>query len=135
MAYNVSRLCAGGALKHGSFNPPLNLTKEQMMNIADNPHLHKTAVSTSYYLVRYCGGSYDDYYSAVIFVTNKKSTATKYVTKFNYILKKWKKHYEQFETDKFGMKWIADEHVEKHFDRWHSLQNITKCYYEEVSFR
>lgn len=22
---NGSRLCAGGALKHGSFNPPLNL--------------------------------------------------------------------------------------------------------------
>ncbi len=24
---NVSRLCAGGALKHESFNPPLNLIK------------------------------------------------------------------------------------------------------------
>jgi hypothetical protein len=105
------------------------------MNIVDSPNLHKTAVSTSCYLVKYCGGSYDDYYSAVIFVTNKKSTATKYVAKFNRILKKWKKHYEQFETNKFRMKWIADEYIEKHFDRWDSLQNITKCYYEEVSFR
>ena len=94
-------------------------------------------VSTSYYLVRYCGGSYEDYYSAVIFVTNKKSTATKYVTKFNRILKKWKKYYEQFENNKsgFGMKWIADEHIENHFERWYSLKNITKCYYEKVSFR
>lgn len=49
--------------------------------------------------------------------------------------KKWKAYYKQFETDNFGMKWIADEHVEKHFNRWNSLQNITKCYYEEVSFR
>jgi hypothetical protein len=27
ISYNGSRLCAGGALKHGSFNPPLNLIK------------------------------------------------------------------------------------------------------------
>ena len=64
----------------------------------------QTRVSGSYYLVRYCGGSYDDYYSAVIFVTNNKSTATKYCSKFNKALKKWKAYYEQFETDKFGMK-------------------------------
>jgi len=63
----------------------------------------KTRISGSYYLVRYCGGSYDDYYSAVVFVTNKKSTATKYCFKFNKALKKWKGYYEQFETDKFGM--------------------------------
>jgi hypothetical protein len=27
VAYNVIRLCAGGALKHESINPPLNLIK------------------------------------------------------------------------------------------------------------
>ena len=27
LAANDLRLCAGGALKHGSFNPPLNLIK------------------------------------------------------------------------------------------------------------
>ena len=110
-------------------------TKNKTMNEGLSEPSHKTDVNRSYYLVRYYGGSYDDYYSAVVFVTNKKSTATKYCTKFNKMLKKWKDHYKQFETDKFGMKWIADEHVEKHFDRWNSLQNITKCYYEEVSFR
>ena len=109
--------------------------KQKSSDEAHSEPLQQCSVSDSYYLVRYSGGSYDDYYSAVIFVTDKKSTAKKYVTKFNRILKKWKKHYQQFETYKFGMKWIADEHVEKHFDRWHSLQNITKCYYEEVSFR
>ena len=33
------------------------------------------------------------------------------------------------------MKRMADEYVEKYFNRWDSLQNITKCYYEEISFR
>lgn len=89
----------------------------------------------TYYLVKYCGGSYDDYYNATIFVTNNKIIAMKYVSKFNRILKKWKKYYEQFETNELGMKWIADEYVEKYFNRWDSLQNITKCYYEEISFR
>lgn len=87
------------------------------------------------YVVKYCGGSKDDYYTAVIFVTNKKSTATKYCSKFNKALKKWKAYYEQFETDEFGIKWIADEYVEKHFNRWNSLQNIIRCYYEEVEIR
>ena len=106
------------------------------MNNAEKPQLTIPRVITSYYLVKYYGGSYDSYYSAVVFVTNNKSTATKYCTKFNKLLKKWKNYYKQFETNKYGiMTWIADEYVEKHFDRWNRLQNITKCYYEEVSFR
>lgn len=101
-----------------------------------NEHtIYQTRVSGSYYLVRYCGGSYGDYYDVVLFVTNKKSTATKYCSKFNKILKKWKTYYSQFEIDKFGIKWIADEHVEKHFYRWDRLQKITNCYHQEVSFR
>lgn len=87
------------------------------------------------YVVKYRGGSQDDCYTADIFVTNNKDTAKKYVKKFNSILGKWKKHYEQFETNESGIKWIADEHVEKHFDRWYSLQNIIGCYYEEAEIR
>lgn len=97
--------------------------------------MNKTDISTRYYLVSYYGGFSDDYYETIVFITNNKSTATKYVTKFNRILKKWKKYYEQFETNKIGIKWIADEHVEKYFERWYSLRNITKCYYKEVLFR
>lgn len=102
--------------------------------ITEQP-FYQTRISGSYYLVRYCGGSHDNYYTVVIFVTNKKSTAEKYCSKFNNALKKWKAYYEQFETDEYGMKWIADEYVEKYFHRWNSLQNITKCYYEQISFR
>jgi|GEM_PF-1730107 len=87
------------------------------------------------YIVRYCGGSYDDWYEANVFVTDKKTTATKYVTKFNKMLKKWKAHYKQFERKELGMTWIKDEYVEQHFNRWNSLRNINNCYWNEIEFR
>jgi len=88
------------------------------------------------YVVKYCGGSYDDYYNVIIFATAKKSIATKYVTKFNRILKNWKEYYKQFEEDsELGFGWIKKEYVESHFNRWYNLQNITKCYYEEIQVR
>ena len=73
--------------------------------------------SKKHYLVSYCGGSYDDYYTSVIFVTDDKKKATKYVTKFNKILKKWKKHYKQYEDKKYGDIWISDIYQDKYFDR------------------
>jgi len=90
------------------------------------------------YLVKYCGSSYGDYYEITIFATAKKTTATKYVTKFNRILKKWKDYYSQFEyrhVELTDFNWIKDEYVDKYYDRWSSLQNVTKCYYEEVPMR
>ena len=76
--------------------------KQKFSDKALSEPLQQCNVSGSYYLVRYSGGSYDDYYSAVVFVTNKKSTATKYCTKFNKLLGKWKTYYSQFETNKRG---------------------------------
>jgi len=87
------------------------------------------------YIVRYCGGSYDDWYEANVFVTDKKTTATKYVTKFNKTLKKWKKYYSQFESKELGITWIKDEYVEQHFNRWNSLGNIDNCYWNEIELR
>jgi hypothetical protein len=88
------------------------------------------------YLVRYYGGSYEDSWDSVIFATTKKTTATKYVTKFNRILKKYKDYYKQFEENKYGgIQWLKDEYIERHFIRWNNLQRISKCYYEEVSVR
>lgn len=107
-----------------------------MNKLKTETHLRENAVMTSYYLVRYYGGSYEDSFDVVVFATNKKTTATKYCTKFNKLLKKWKEHYKQFETTKFGcMTWIADEHVETKFYRWNRLQKISRCYYEVVSVR
>lgn len=87
------------------------------------------------YLVKYCGGSYEDYYDTIIFATNKKSRATKYVTKFNKILKKWKLYYKQYETNEMGFPWIKNEYVQKYFNRWNMLNNITRCYFVEVPIR
>ena len=87
------------------------------------------------YLVKYSGGSYDDWFSEDIFITSKKYKATKYVNKFNRILKKWKEYYSQFEDDKYRFPWIKDEFVDKHFDRWNSLRKINKCYFEEIEVR
>jgi hypothetical protein len=111
------------------------MRKINMIEKQDPPFL-QTAVMTSYYLVKYYGGSYEDSFDAVVFVTNKKSTATKYCTRFNKILKKWQNYYKQFETKKYGiMTWIADEHIDKKFYRWNQLNKISRCCYVEVSVR
>jgi hypothetical protein len=100
------------------------------------PQLNKQPVMTSYYLVRYSGGSYYDSFDVVIFTTSKKTTATKYCTKFNKILKKWKDYYKQFETQKYAItNWIADEHINNKFERWNKLSRINRCYWVEVSVR
>ena len=114
-----------------------NNKKYKTMNkIKTNAQLPQAIVMTSYYLVRYSGGSYEDAFDVVVFATNKKSTATKYCTKFNKLLKKWQNYYKQFETKKYGiMTWIADEHIDTKFYRWNKLQKISRCYYEEVSVR
>ena len=87
------------------------------------------------YIVKYYGGSYDNHYTNDIFVTNNKQTATKYVTKFNKLLKKWKKHYEQYEEKCCGIAVLKDEYLGKHFRNWYKLNNITECYWEEIEFR
>ena len=88
------------------------------------------------YIVKYCGGSSDDWYEVNLFVTDKKSTAIRYVNKFNKILGKWKKHYRQYEENRRGiMPWLKAEYVEKYFHRWSTLREIDKCYWNEIDFR
>lgn len=107
-----------------------------MTKLKTETHLRENDVMTSYYLVRYYGGSYEDAFNVVVFATKKKSTATKYCTKFNQMLKKWKDYYRKFETKKYGkMTWITDEHINTKFYRWNKLQKIIRCYYEVVSVR
>jgi hypothetical protein len=87
------------------------------------------------YIVKYYGGSYEDSYTRIVFVTDKKSTATKYVTRFNKILKKWKEHYSQYEEQSIpSFKWIKDTFNHK-FPRWYALSNVTKAYWEEIEVR
>lgn len=87
------------------------------------------------YVVIYNAGSYEDYREEIIFATTKKSTATKYVTKFNRILKKWKEYYSQYEEYKMGYYLIKPEFVEQHFKRWYWLKDINGCGYQEIPIR
>lgn len=91
------------------------------------------------YIVSYSSGDYEDYSNKIIFATMSKSKATKYVTRFNKILKKWKDYYKIYEEKKIWsnklLTWIKDEYVEKHYDRWYMLQNINKCRYIEIELR
>jgi hypothetical protein len=87
------------------------------------------------YLVRHCGGSYEDSWDNVIFATNKRATAIKYVKKYNGILKKWSQYYSQFEQSDMPFNWIKEQHVKKHFKRWYALRGINKCYYQETNIR
>lgn len=87
------------------------------------------------YLVEYSCGSWDDHYPVVVFATTKKSVATRYVTRFNRILKKWRKYYEQFEEKQGGISWVKDEHLQTKFERWYALKSINKCRYIEVEIR
>jgi len=87
------------------------------------------------FIVKYSSGSHDDYEEWDIFITSKKSTATKYVTKFNRKVKYWQSYYSQFEYDMGGFKWIKDEYVESHYTRWNQIRKINRCYWEEIEIR
>ncbi len=87
------------------------------------------------YIVKYSSGSYDSWGEEDIFVTSKKSTATKYCTKFNTSLKKWKEYYKKFERVENGMSWIKDEHAEQHFHRWHIITEVNHCLWQEIEIR
>lgn len=91
-------------------------------------------IESTIFIVKYRGGEYEHAYEKIIFATPIKSKATNYATKFNRILKKWKRYYKQFETISFGLVSLKDKH-EHLFERWACLNDIDKCYYEEVLVR
>jgi len=79
------------------------------------------------YVVYFSAGQYDGYDETIVFATTKKSTATKYVTRFNKIHKKWRKYYRQFEEE--DGHWIKDEYSKAHYSRWYMLYDINGCSY------
>lgn len=92
-------------------------------------------ITEKMYIVRYYGGGYDDHCTVDIFVTSNKLVAKKYATRFNKMIKKWKEYYSQLEYNKYGiLKWILDEDQSK-YKRWHSLRNISRCFWEEIEVR
>lgn len=87
------------------------------------------------YLCCYSTGCYDDYRVIIVFATTNKSKASRWVSKFNKILKKWSYYYSQFEDDKSIINWIKDEYVDKYFDRWNRIRGINNAYMEAVELR
>jgi hypothetical protein len=87
------------------------------------------------FIVKYSVGSHESYKEKTIFATEKKSTATKYVTKFNRMLSKWKTYYSQFEDDRYGFPWIMNRFIDQHYRRWHRLTSTNICWWEEVEIR
>ena len=87
------------------------------------------------YLVLYTSGSYDDYEEHIIFASANKSTATKYVTKFNNILKKWKEHFSQYNNKTGRITWIKDD-APKHVKvRSYKIHEINNCYWKEIKIK
>jgi len=87
------------------------------------------------YIVKYSSGEYYDYIEKDIFVTTSKSKATRYVTKFNRLLKKWGKYYEKFENKLGSINWFDESYPTKYYDRWYSLRNTNSCFWEEIEIR
>lgn len=91
--------------------------------------------SNKIYMAYYSAGSYDDYREVIVFASTDKKKVTKWCTKFNKILKKWKEYYSQFESDRYGFKWIDEQYVDRYYDRWSSLKKINQASYSEVEVR
>ena len=87
------------------------------------------------YEVKYSGGSYDDYYTYSIFVTNSKSKAAKYVTKFNKVLKNCRKYYKQFEDRTYGSGWMNEKRIAQNYARWNIVRSVNNSYWNEIGVR
>jgi len=87
------------------------------------------------YLLGYSSGNYDDFYQNIIFSTDDKNKAEKYVEKFNRLLEKWKNYYSNFEEDDFGFIWLKEEYINKHFKNWNKIKNINECYCQKIELR
>ncbi len=85
------------------------------------------------YVVKYYRYSTDN--MVTIFATTERSKATKYCTRFNSILKKWKEYYKQYEDNRLGITWLKEEHVNINFSRWYELRHIGPCSWQEIPVR
>lgn len=92
--------------------------------------MNKTA-----YVVGYSKGSYEDYHYEIVFVTFDKKKATKWCTKFNNMLKKWKLYYDKY-TKNDGIKWYdSDKYGYDFYDRWYQLSELNRASYNEHKLR
>jgi len=82
------------------------------------------------YIVKYNFGHSLDNDAAILFVTDSEKKAKNYCKKFNRILRKWQKYFNQFDD----CDWLKDEHFNK-FERWYQLRMIDRCFYNKIELR
>lgn len=86
------------------------------------------------YIISYYTEDVEGIYHEKIFATKSKETATKYVSKFNAILKKWKEFYSSFEEDYHGMRFLAERYSD-YYSRYILMKRILECRWEEIETR
>ena len=91
------------------------------------------------YIAKYSVGNYDDYGVVDVFVSTDKNKVTKWVTKFNRLLKEYRKFYTKFEVENgdeiWGLPWIKDGYLDDYFDRWNRLRNTNEAFYDMIEIR
>jgi hypothetical protein len=89
------------------------------------------------YIVNYCRGNVDEGFRRVnLFVTMEEETAKKYVQKFNSILKKCKKYWDDWENEMISIH--ADSYMfctHTNMDRYYLITDIDEAFYEKIEKR
>ena len=87
-----------------------------------------------YYLVRYSGGDYEDWYDHPVFTTNNEKTAKTRVENFNNKLPKLKKYCSEL-TKIFDDTNNPLYHNVSLYRKVYDILEIHKAYYKEIEFR
>lgn len=93
------------------------------------------------YAAKYAGGSYDDYYVAVAFVTHDKHIAEKWAEKYNRILKSYKDFY--FQKDDEGEFVLKERYQDMYnsisenfnIDRYWDMYDAKEAFVSEIEVR
>jgi hypothetical protein len=86
------------------------------------------------YIVKYSEGYYSDYREHNLFATTKKSIATKYITRFNNLLKQLEKRNKIFESENYG-NWISDEYSDKFYRSWYKVRETNPAFWQEIKLK
>lgn len=87
------------------------------------------------YAVCVYGGSYEDHYESVIFVTDDIKLANSYRKDFNARLKKWKSYFKGMMVKAFNAPIFDMNKNNVHFSRFYKVMNTGGVIVRTVEFR
>lgn len=87
------------------------------------------------YIAKYSRGSYDDFTTIDVFVSDNKEIVENWVLKFNTKLKYWKEYFSQFSHP-----WSVQILDEKYYDsingdRFYEVLDTNKAFIKEIEVR